>query len=154
MSAATVRIEGLEQLQKLGPHLVSGPMSRFMRAAGFVVQAHAMTNTRPNVFDGTVINSFYVHVDPSPIPAKTEIGNSAEHAPYLEKGTRPHFPPVAAIAPWAQAHGIEPYALALHISRHGTKAHPFLVPALNQSKGEIVALLSVAAAEIEALAAV
>lgn len=49
-----------------------------------------------------------------------------EYAEYVEFGTRPHFPPVEAITPWARMRGIEPWALAHSIAKHGTKAHPFL----------------------------
>lgn len=116
--------------------------------------AQAQVNAQPHVFDGTVINAFVVDVEGAPIPHAVLIANTAEHGIYLEKGTRPHFPPVAAITPWALAHGIAPYALALHISRVGTKPHPFLEPALTQSIPAIRTFLAVAAAEIEAAATV
>lgn len=59
----------------------------------------------------------------------TEVKADAGHAAYVEYGTRPHMPPVAAITPWAVAHGLDPWALARHIRFHGTSPHPFLRPA-------------------------
>lgn len=44
-----------------------------------------------------------------------------KHAIFVEKDTRPHWPPIAAIAPWARRHGIEPFLVARAISIHGTK---------------------------------
>lgn len=58
--------------------------------------------------------------------ARVRIEPVEEYAEYVEFGTRPHFPPVEAITPWARMRGIEPWALAHSIAKHGTKAHPFL----------------------------
>jgi len=49
-----------------------------------------------------------------------------EYADYVEFGTRPHFPPVDAITPWARMRGINPWALAHSIAKHGTAPHPYL----------------------------
>lgn len=147
----TLEIKGLPELErKLGPQLVAGPISRFLRKSGYKVMQQAQQNVRPNVFEGTVWNSFAVDVDAGVIPTKVTISNNAQHAIYLEEGTRPHFPPVSAIAPWAEAHGWNPYMLARHISIHGTKKHPFLVPALEQSVPAIKGYLTAARNEIEA----
>lgn len=147
----TISITGVAELErKLGPQLVAGPISRFLRKSGHKVMAQAQQNVRPNVFEGTVWNSFAVDLQPGVIPTGVTISNNAQHAVYLEKGTRPHFPPVSAVAPWAIAHGWEPYVLARHIGQHGTKKHPFLVPALEQSVPAIKGYLQDAAREIEA----
>jgi len=42
---------------------------------------------------------------------------------YLKHGTRPHMPPVDAITPWAEDHGIAPWALAMSIKKKGTRAN-------------------------------
>jgi hypothetical protein len=44
-----------------------------------------------------------------------------KYAIFVEKDTRPHWPPIAAITPWANRHGIEPFLVARAISKHGTK---------------------------------
>lgn len=151
---ASVTITGFAELErKLGPQLVAGPISRFARKSGFHVMDLAMTKARAHIFDGTINNSFAVDVDPSPIPRSVTVSNNAEHAIYHEKGTRPHFPPVWAITPWAEAHGWEPYALAVHISKVGTRAYPFMEPALTEAIPAMRGFLATAAAEIEANAA-
>lgn len=56
---------------------------------------------------------------------------TAPHAPFVEYGTRPHFPPAyenSPLALWAESKGMEPFAVAKSISRRGTKAHPFIEP--------------------------
>jgi hypothetical protein len=153
MTMPTVRIHGFAEAErKLGTGIVARPISRFMRSSGFVIMNRAKLNTRPNMFEGNLIGSFAVTVAPGLLPRKVTISNNAEYAPYLEKGTRPHWPPISAITPWAVIHNWNPYLLARHISRVGTKAHPFLEPALRDSMGDIKALAAVAAREIESLA--
>ena len=63
------------------------------------------------------------------------IGSNAKTAVWLEKGTRPHFPPPSALAPWCARHGMKPgaeWAVARKIAQVGTKATPFLEPAFLQ----------------------
>ena len=54
------------------------------------------------------------------------IGSNVQYAPHVEFGTRPHFPPPAALQPWAQRHGFPAgkkgaYLVARAIARRGTK---------------------------------
>lgn len=49
----------------------------------------------------------------------------AKYADYVETGTKPHMPPVSAITPWARIKGLNPWAVARGIAKHGTKAHPY-----------------------------
>ena len=43
-----------------------------------------------------------------------------KYALYVERGTRPHWPPIAAITGWAERHGIPPFLVARAIAKHGT----------------------------------
>lgn len=52
-----------------------------------------------------------------------------KYAIYVEKGTRPHFPPVRALDGWAKRHNISPFAVARVIARRGTRPQPFMAPA-------------------------
>lgn len=55
---------------------------------------------------------------------------------FVELGTRPHFPPVEALKPWARLKlGNEnlAWAVAKKIAKRGTKAKPFFQPAVNES---------------------
>ena len=56
-----------------------------------------------------------------------------KYAIFVEKGTRPHFPPVSALEGWAQRHGIPAFLVARAISRRGTKAQPFMKPAADEA---------------------
>ena len=60
------------------------------------------------------------------------------YAIYVEYGTSPHFPPVAALRGWAKRHGANPWAVARGIARRGTPAQPFLYPSFMQEKPRFV----------------
>jgi len=43
-----------------------------------------------------------------------------KYAIFVERGTRPHWPPISAIEAWAIRHGIPPFLVARAIARYGT----------------------------------
>lgn len=62
-----------------------------------------------------------------------------DYGKYLEYGTPPHFPPIEPLIPWVRlkwgASGDrderqKAFALAKHISIHGTRPYPFIRPTL------------------------
>lgn len=61
---------------------------------------------------------------------------SPHYGPDVEFGTRPHWPPVSALAGWARRHGTNPYAVAAGIAKHGTKAQPFMRPSFAQIRAK------------------
>lgn len=69
-----------------------------------------------------------------------ETGEKGEYAVYVEKGTRPHMPPVEPLKKWADLKlgdaGLG-YAVARKIAREGTEAQPFMEPALEDSVSDI-----------------
>jgi hypothetical protein len=147
-------VKGLPELMsKLETRrLVAAPVSRFFRSAGFRIQGRAQLNAP--VDTGALKNSIGPEFDSASPMRWVRVGTNQQSAAPMEFGARPHFPPVRAITPWAQRHGIDPFALALSIARKGTKPHPFLKPALEESVGDIRALLSVMGREIESGAAI
>ena len=57
-----------------------------------------------------------------------------EYAKYVEYGTPPHFPPIAAIKDWCVKVGIPSeaaYPIAVKISKVGTRPQPFIRPFFN-----------------------
>ena len=54
---------------------------------------------------------------------------------YLDKGTKPHYPPIQAIKEWVEVKNIDisPYAIQKSIGEKGTQPHPFF----NESKDNI-----------------
>jgi hypothetical protein len=55
------------------------------------------------------------------------VGTNVQYAPHVEFGTRPHWPPLSAMQPWAGRHGFPKgkkgaFLVARAISRRGTRA--------------------------------
>src|SRR3990167_10764904 len=133
MPTVTIRVEGLEELRgKLTPELIQGPLKDFLQKSGFTIERRA--KEKAPVDTGRLRASITTKVK----PLEAEIGSPVVYAPWVEFGTRPHFPPVAALETWARRHGFSSaYVLARAISKRGTRPHPFLIPAAEESMGDI-----------------
>jgi HK97 gp10 family phage protein len=66
------------------------------------------------------------------------IGSNLKYAMAVEKGTRPHWPPLQAIEPWARRHGLVAFLVTRAISRRGTKGHHMLENALEDNRRRII----------------
>lgn len=67
---------------------------------------------------------------------------TADYGAAVEYGSAPHMPPVAALQGWADKHGIDPWALAIAIKRHGTRKQPYLTPAAEAHRAAFTAAMS------------
>lgn len=119
----------IEREAKLGLVAYQGP------TAGGVDTGRLRASITPEVFRGA--NEIYGIV-----------GTNVEYAPYVEFGTRPHWPPLSALEVWASRHHTTAYLVALGISRHGTAARKFLTNAFEKSKDYINARFERAYREI------
>jgi hypothetical protein len=64
------------------------------------------------------------------------IGTNLQYAGWVESGTRPHWPPLRPIAEWAIRKGIPREVIGkiwYSIAWHGTKPHPYLIPAFENN---------------------
>ncbi|SFJ83214.1 HK97-gp10 family putative phage morphogenesis protein [Thermoflavimicrobium dichotomicum] len=113
---------------------------RALHAVGILVRGEAQT--RAPVDEGNLRDSIDYLVNDS--RKSVIIGASAAYAPYVEYGTRPHFPPPNALKGWAKRHGAEgaEFLIARSISKKGTKAQPFLTPAFEDNKQNIKKLIA------------
>ena len=142
-----IRIEGLEEFQAdinkavgMFPSVVRTAMDKSTRHIKERVQdnitnqgIHAAVNT-PAMVDT-------VHTKTSSYRGEVFVG--AEYGIFVEKGTRPHFPPVEALTGkeemldrWARIKLRAPgagFVIARKIARVGTKANPFFAPAVEKS---------------------
>ncbi len=70
--------------------------------------------------------------------ASAIVGTNVQYAPFIEFGTKPHFPPLDALRAWLGKKGRPPksaaFAIALKISREGTK--PFHLVGRSKVEGE------------------
>ena len=66
-----------------------------------------------------------------------EIGPTAPYGPYVEFGTKKHFPPPDALEDWARRHGFDSaWPICKAIAEHGLPAKPYLLPAYLAIEGK------------------
>lgn len=76
-----------------------------------------------------------IQVSSSPGGLVFTVGCTEKYAPYVEMGTRPHWPPLDAIREWCNVRGIPESAafpIARAIAQRGLPERPFLYPAFYQ----------------------
>lgn len=146
-----IEVIGADRLRAVlqNPSLILAPLRTFMEAALFTIEAEAkpliprdtgyLSRSLQTQIQGTVgtlgtnaPNALYVHGRPPNPPARS----------------RPHWPPIAAVTPWARRHGMDPFLVARAISRRGTKLTPFLSLAVRQSEAAIAGLVRRMASDI------
>jgi len=66
------------------------------------------------------------------------VGSNVQYAAAVELGSKPHFPPVAALETWARRKGLNPYLVARAISRRGTKPRRYLQRAFEDNRQRII----------------
>lgn len=84
-----------------------------------------------DAFDtGDLFDSIAIRVSPKGF--SVTVGSTAKHAPFIELGTAPHFPPLDKIRAWCRRKGLDERAafpIARAISERGSPERPFLYPA-------------------------
>lgn len=146
----TATLHGEDELiQKLHPPRLLGQpsrtlMTRFGELARDDVRAEA-----PEGVTGDLKGSIDFQIDAGPIAEWVRVGSPLDYAEYVHEGTRPHFPPIAAITPWALAHGIPPFVLARRIALIGTMPNPFLRRGFARSGKKLDHLMNLMARDVE-----
>jgi hypothetical protein len=148
------RIIGLEKLlKKLDGNALLGPPLRkaFMNA---VLLLERESKQRAPVDTGRLRSSITHAIDTRPVPLWGSVGSKVHYAPYVEFGTKPHSPPLAALQPWARRHGFGPgtagaFLVARVIAARGTKARRYFRGALESAVSRIQGYFDVAARAIE-----
>lgn len=152
---ASNEIRGLEETQRRMQQMVSDlrgePVMESMRIATLLVDRDAKRNSPSDT--GRLRASITPEVTrPNLETTQGVVGSNLSYAPYVELGTRPHFPPLEALAVWAVRHGMSAYQVALSISQYGTEAVRFLEDALDMNQDEIRELLNGSVTSISAKA--
>lgn len=65
---------------------------------------------------------------------KGTLENTSPYAMFVHEGTKPHWPPLDAIEPWAKRHGIPAFLVARKIATKGTEAKPFFNQAIDEEQ--------------------
>jgi len=140
---AEIRIEMNAQLKRNldQSYTISGPLREYLENTADLIASTARRDAPRDL--GKLASSHTWSVDPATPPAWGRVDVNAtgtKNAPYplfVHEGTRPHFPPIEAIRPWAERHGIPPFALALAIARRGTRPNPWLRRTVENLRGRL-----------------
>ena len=131
----SVRVTGLDKIKQNVSYLRRN-FPEWLSVANletaYEIRDEAQRNIkRLDAFDtGDLHNSIEVTISPQGL--SIGVGATAHYAPYVEFGTRPHFPPLEPIREWCRSRGIPEEAafpIARAISERGSPERPFLFPA-------------------------
>lgn len=141
MTTTQIEVRGLEEAQakaeQVALDLRGPPFVQAMRDATLIVSATAKRTGYAPVDTGRLRASITPEVRQHGPTVQGVVGSNVVYAPYMELGTRPHFPPLQALEPWARRHGMKAWHVALSIARKGTKARRYLRRALEDNAAKI-----------------
>jgi HK97 gp10 family phage protein len=169
-----VEIRGLretqQEMERIVRDLRGAPYLNAMRRATLLVQRSA--KPLAPVDTGRLRASITPEVRAMGATVEGVVGSNVTYAPFVELGSKPHFPPIAAIMGWVHRQGMAgmysirshrrvgskatqasedrsvAFLIARSIARRGGKAHPFLQPAFEENAEPIVRLLGDAVGQI------
>ena len=150
MASVDVEVKGLIELQRKMEQMVKDvhgePILNAMRDSTLQLQRDARIFAP--VDTGRLRASIIPTIRSTPASVEGVIGTNVEYAPYMEFGTRPHFPPIAALQVWADRHGVNVYYLAKLIGARGLEARKYMQKSFEKNKSAIERRFERAIAEI------
>ena len=69
---------------------------------------------------------------------QTAVGSNLIYAPAQERGTHQYFPNLTNIRPWAEAHGLTAWQVAMAIVAHGVPKREYLKQAMLESQDDVL----------------
>jgi len=141
--AITLRLEGAPELTRRlngAARIVSDEERRAMTTSLLLIEASARRNVRQDT--RRLMNSITSAQRQEGNALVGRVGPSAGYGVMVERGTKPHWPPIAPLRAWARRHGVSPYAVQRAIARRGTRARPFMAPAWAANAGRVAALFA------------
>lgn len=146
----SAEIKGLKETQRNLEQAIRDlrgtPMLNAMRDATLYIDRDAKKNAP--VDTGRLRASITPEVRAQGETIEGVVGSNVTYAPYVELGTRPHWPPIAALEVWARRHHTSAFIVARAISRRGTPAKQYLQKAFESNKDKIEARFNRAVDEI------
>ena len=145
----TLRLAGADRLAAAltgSQRVVDAQQAQAMTASLLLVEGDARRNVRHDT--RRLMNSITHRRSQRGRTLVGAVGPSVAYGLYVERGSRPHWAPVAQLRGWARRHGVSPYAVQRAIARKGTRARPFLVPAFLRNAARIVRLFGDAGAAV------
>ena len=123
--------------------VIRGLRSASLRGVGFVVEEIDQGKPYPPVNTGMLRMS----VQRTVLPKGAQVFSDSPHFPFMEYGTRPHFPPIAPLVVWAtRKFGVEEgearaiaWAVAKKIAREGIEPRHFFAKGMARMHGIVEA---------------
>lgn len=146
----SLKVKGLKEtkakMEQVTRDLTGDEMLAGMRRATLMVQrdAKALAPVDTGLLRASILPDVVVQGK----TVRGIVGSKVSYAPYQELGTRPHWPPVAALQVWAARHGMSAYVVARAIAFRGIKARRFLQKGFEENETKIVALIGDVVAKI------
>lgn len=135
----SAEIKGMKEVQRQMEQAVNDlrgtPIQNAMRDATLYVTRDAKINVP--VDTGRLRSSITPEVSIESDTVQGVVGSNVTYAPYVELGTRPHWPPIAALEVWARRHHTSAFLVARAIAQRGTPAREFLQKAFETNKDKI-----------------
>lgn len=127
-------LEGVEELTKKvsSKYLLGSPLRRFFTKMALFAEGHAKKGTPSDT--GRLRADITHKIDATPVPTFAKVYTTVKYGPFVESDTKPHFPPISALMPWAARHGVNVWAVAKSIARRGTKGKKMFEKALESTQ--------------------
>ncbi len=129
-----VKIEGLERVERKfreAPGVVNSEIRNGMERSVKKVTTDVQAGTPVDV--GRLRSQITNVVQGSGAETRGIVGTNVKYAPYMEFGTRPHWPPIKALEVWARRHGTTAFVVARAIARRGTAAREMFRKGLEEN---------------------
>ena len=146
-----ITVTGDKELQRKlrDPQFVRGPVRTFLLKSVILMEGNVKKETP--VDTGRLRASITHKVE----PFRAVVGTNVAYAPHVEFGTKPHWPPLAALQPWARRHGFPAgrqgaFLVARAIARRGTRARRMFQKGVEESRGQIMAMWNAVGGKIAA----
>ena len=134
-----VDVQWIREAERDYPGIIRKVSKRFLEEAAAMVEQTAVREVPVNIGDLRGSINKQVFLD------RAEVGSNSEYAEWVEYGTKPHWPPREAIARWAHQKGISPdavFPIQRKIAREGTEEQPFLRPAIDKNRRNLLKRLA------------
>ena len=166
MADTRFEIKGVEKLKdRLDlANMSAKPIRNLMRQQGQIIRKQAQKETPK--FSGSLSRSIHVQriQTRGRLPQSVKIYSSRSYAKYVHGDekisgklkltkpytrSKPHYPPIKKLKPWAEAKGLNPYAVQRSIGKEGTPLVPFFLIAEKKTRIKRNAVTKNTAKEIE-----
>jgi HK97 gp10 family phage protein len=136
--AESFRVEGLDEFRRAlrrFPKVAKRGAKRGMKRGVLRVQRSARQSAPVDTGRLRASIAYVVRVLANGV--RGIVGSAVEYAPFVEFGTRPHWPPIAALETWARRHGTSAFVVARAIAQRGTEARNYLRDALKENASKV-----------------